>query len=76
MTDFPVHVYRGTNRRFGVHVRRAGGRKYKLVGKLTKSRDVAIRRLALTMVDSQWKRGVVTFISDYYEVTPIFWMHR
>ena len=25
---------------------------------------------------SRWKRGVVTFISDYYDPTPIFWMHR
>ena len=40
------------------------------------NRRLAIRRLALTMGDSQWKRGVVTFISDHYDPTPIFWMNR
>ena len=71
-----VHINRGTNRRFGVLVRRAGCRNYQLVGQMTQSRAAAIRRLALTMVDGQWKRGVVTFSSDHYDPTPIFWMNR
>ena len=71
-----LHIYRGTNRRFHVLVRGPGCRKYQSVGRPTPSHDAAVRRLARAMTDSRWKRGVVTFISDYYDPTPIFWMHR
>lgn len=71
-----IHVNRGTRRRFYALTRRAGARKWESAGPDRKKEETAIADLARAMKDRKWKRGVVCFISDYYDPVPVLTMDR
>ena len=66
----------GTGRVYLAYVRRFGARTYKLVGKPTKSRRVAMNRMMEAMLEGDFKRGMVAFADDYYDPEPLYEMVR
>ncbi len=69
-------VCTGTNQRYQPRARWYGYRRYRLLGKPTKSKRVAMRRLADAMLDHAYKRGDVLLLADWYEPEPIVEMVR
>lgn len=62
----------GVNRRYTVHVRARGCRKFHAVGKATRSKRVALRRLADEMARGGWQRGVVALHAEYYDPIAVY----
>lgn len=63
-----LHIHRPLSTRFQARVRGPGRRKYTLIGKPTKSIEVAIMRMAREFAtDRYWKRGDVLMTADYYD---------
>ncbi len=69
-----VTVCTGTNQRYLARVRWHGYRRYKLLGKTTKSKRVAMRRLSDAMLDPAYKRGDVLLLADWYEPVSLYEM--
>jgi hypothetical protein len=70
------HICRGVNPRYAAMVRARGCRKYRIVGKWTKSKSRAHRVLMNAMLDERWKRGVLLWMADYYDPEPILMVNR
>lgn len=67
------HICTGSNTRYHVYVKDFGCRTWDGVGKPTKSKRVAMKRLGEAMLSSQFvKRGVVAILADYYDPEPIY----
>ncbi|TAL38890.1 MAG: hypothetical protein EPN97_03335 [Alphaproteobacteria bacterium] len=63
-----IHINRPSSTRFIARVRSVGCRKYKLLGKPTKSYEAAVVRMARTFAKfHHYKRGDVLIVADYYE---------
>lgn len=70
------HINFGTNRRFYALTRRAGARKWERAGPDREKEETAIADLARAMKNRIWKRGMVCFISDYYDPVSVLKMDR
>lgn len=67
-----IHINRPSSTRFQARVRLRGRRRYKLVGKPTKSLRVALIRMAKEFAAwSMYKRGDVLVTADYYESSQV-----
>lgn len=72
-----VVVCSGVNRRYQARVHYYGLRRYELLGPPTRSRRVALRRLADAMATGRYNRGDVLMAADYYEPVQVYEMvHR
>lgn len=71
-----IHISRGVNVKYIARVRLPGHRKWSIIGAWTKSRDAAFKSLAKHFVSTQWKRGEVLMIADYYDPIVIVEMTR
>jgi hypothetical protein len=71
-----IAICQGTNTRYQARVRYARQRRYTLVGKPSKSRYAALRRLAEAFTIAGYKRGDVIVTADYYEPVPIYELVR
>ena len=72
-----IHINRGVNRQYWVRVRERGCRKFHLIGKPVRSKDVAFLRLARLMAASSlYGRGEVLFTSDCYDPSLVISMVR
>ena len=71
-----VTVCGGVGVRYQARARWYGYRRYRLLGKATKSKRVAMRRLADAMLDTEYKRGDVLLCAEYYDPEPIVEMVR
>ena len=62
-----IFICTGVNTHFMARVRWPGYRKYQLVGKPTRSKRVALRRLADAFATGKYQRGDVIMTADYYD---------
>jgi hypothetical protein len=62
-----LHINRPSSTRFVARVRMRGYRKYQLVGKPTKSKATAIRRMAAEFAKGFYHRADVICTADYYD---------
>ena len=72
----PGAICGGVNVRYQARARWDGFRRYQLIGKPTKSKRVAMRRLAGAMLDTSYKRGDVLMWADYYEPEQVYELVR
>jgi hypothetical protein len=69
-----VYICRGTNTRYVARVRTRGHRRYRVLGKPTKSFGTALRRMTEAFIADrhhQYKRGGVLMMADYYDPEQI-----
>lgn len=71
-----ILVSRGVNRRFGAMTKRHGCRIYRLVGEYSRSKEVAARTLMKAMIETDAKRGIVVFLSDWHGPQPVLWVNK
>jgi hypothetical protein len=72
----PIHINRGMNRTYSVHLRLAGCRKWYRTGATHKSYDRAMAHLARAFAASRCKRGIVMMAADYYDPMIVAEMTR
>ena len=66
-----IYLCTGTNTRYQVYGRHFGCRTYRGVGKPTKSKRAAYRRMADVFNEQGFKRVIVCVLADYYDPEPI-----
>ena len=71
-----VIVCSGVNRQYQARAHYYAARRYELLGSPTRSRRVALRRLADAMDSGRYNRGDVLMTADYYDPVPVFEMVR
>ena len=71
-----VIVCSGVKRQYQARAHCYGQRRYELLGPPTRSRRIALRRLADAMDTGRYNRGDVLFWADYYDPVPVFEMVR
>ena len=67
-----IIVCSGVNRQYQARVHSYGLRRYELLGPPTRSRRVALRRLADAMDTGRYNRGDVLMAADYYDPIQVF----
>lgn len=62
-----IHICQGVNVRYRARARWPGYRRYRLIGKATKSYRVALRRMADAFATGKYHRADVLMSADYYD---------
>lgn len=62
----------GENVRYQARARYSGMRRWHLLGTLTRSRRLAMRRLSTAMLDLPYRQGEIVMLADYYEPVAIY----
>ena len=70
-TAMSIHINRPSSTRFQARVRWPGHRKYILIGNPTRSKEIALVRLAREFARGNYKRGDVLVTADYYDPMAI-----
>ena len=66
-----ITVCTGVDSHYRVYARHFGHQIWHQVGKRTKSKGVAMRRMARAFDEQGFKRAMVAYCADYYDPTPI-----
>jgi hypothetical protein len=66
-----VHINRPSSTRFIARVRLPGCKRYRVLGKPTRSYRVALRRMITAFESGTYKRGDVLVSADYYDPTQV-----
>jgi len=70
------YLCRGSGQKYLARVRWPGHRIYHLLGKPTRSRKVALRRLIEALDTYDYKRGDVLLLAEYYDPVQLFELVR